>query len=116
MPALLAAVQCDTSALASSLTMHVRYLEWSVDPRPHPEDAITLQHDVLDVRSRGGEVGRGLPLPSTQSSSTAAWSADASASASAVVTGCAGCFFALRHSMKGGTRDKMMMTAMMGSR
>jgi predicted amidohydrolase len=75
MRALLAAVQCDKSALARNLAMHLRCLEeaaaaqcdiavfpemsltGSVDPRTHAEDAITLQHDAIDVLARATDSG-----------------------------------------------------------
>jgi predicted amidohydrolase len=73
--ALLAAVQCDKSALARNLAMHVRLLEdaaragcdiavfpemsltGSVDPRSHPEDAIAIHEDTVDSLARATDSG-----------------------------------------------------------
>ncbi len=75
MRALLAAVQCDKSALAGNLEMHVRVLgdaaragcdiavfpemslTGSVDPRSHREDAITIDDDAIATLARATESG-----------------------------------------------------------
>jgi predicted amidohydrolase len=72
---LLAAAQCDKSALAGNLAMHVRLLEeaararcditvcpevsltGSVDPRTHPEDAIEIRDEEVDGLARATGAG-----------------------------------------------------------